>query len=52
MRKVKICKVHGRLKVGTRLAACGYNIVGDNSKCGAHGNTKCEHMIKKEKDND
>ena len=41
------CKVNGCLgRFGKGFAMCGLNRVGDNSICGAHGNTKCEHKEK------
>lgn len=44
---VKKCKVDGNLgRYGRHFAMCGYIVVGDKSLCGAHGNTKCEHMDK------
>ena len=48
MKKIYSCKVNGNLgRRGKRaFACCGYNIVSDNSRCGAHGNLKCEHKVK------
>jgi len=43
------CKVDGALgRVGKYGAICGKSKVGGG--CGAHGNTKCEHKVRVEKD--
>jgi hypothetical protein len=46
---IKTCKVNGSLQVGNLMGICGKSVVGtpgNRGRCGAHGNTKCVHMIK------
>ena len=45
MKKQYKCKVNGCISNGNIKGICGHKIVGNNDKCGAHGNTKCEHKI-------
>ena len=43
------CKVDGALgRVGKYSAICGKSKIGGG--CGAHGNAKCEHKVRVEKD--
>ncbi|MCH9645651.1 MAG: hypothetical protein K0U08_03300 [Proteobacteria bacterium] len=46
------CLSNGVIAHKGQAGICGYNIVGDNSLCGAHGNTKCPHKVKRKLDKD
>lgn len=44
---IKTCDVNGVItQEGHYAGICGKSIVGSGSQCGAHGNTKCKHLIK------
>jgi len=50
MKKVKRCKVNGVLAWNGKFGAmCVHVGFGDKSACMAHGNKKCEHMVKTNK---
>ena len=46
MKKRNKCAVNGNIVVGPHTGICTKIRMGNDSRCGAHGNTKCIHMRK------